>query len=314
MDFGFFAADEVLEDRHRREGETSPDRMKSIMDDIPTKPIVNTRTTQARTSSWTGPRFGQTVKGMKHIIIMNDVPRTGSRLLYRAALNAFDYNWTSVTDHLVRIEYEKKNIEEVQQLKPPAFVHGHTSFYPYTDIWENPPIYINFMREPIARMESNFYYERFGDYAQDPSIHHNDNLTLEQCVNKGLVWCGPWWNWHILFCGYESLCQTDHAWSLEKAKENIDQHYTFIGITEEFETSLQIIERLVPDLLGGLLKAYKELNDDGTNWNELFRTRDKKRLSPRLVDKAREIMKEDVELYEYAYEKFRQLKTRFGLE
>nr|XP_054767061.1 heparan sulfate 2-O-sulfotransferase 1-like [Lytechinus pictus] len=309
LDLGLFAPVDVLEERHVRDVNPGTDRMKATMNVTLIKPTL-----KSKKSSWTGPRYGQTVKGMKHVIIMNDIPRTAGRLLYKAALGAFEYNWTTVADHLIQIEKQKKNIEEVEKLKPPTLVHGHTSFHPYTDVWENPPIYINFVREPVARMESSFYYERFGDYAQDPSIHHNDNMTLEKCVKKGLVWCGPWWNWHILFCGYDSKCETDHEWSLEKAKENIDKYYTFVGITEEFETSLQIIELLVPDLLGGLFKAYKDLNDVGINWNDLFRTRNKKRLSHRLENKAREIMKDDVELYDYAYDKFNQLKVRFGLE
>lgn len=46
-------------------------------------------------------------------------------------------------------------------------------------------------------------------------------------------------------------------WAVEKAKENIEKHYAFVGILEELDDSLQLMEILIPRYFNKAKSVYK---------------------------------------------------------
>ena len=61
---------------------------------------------------------------------------------------------------------------------------------------------------------------------------------------------------HFIFCAQRF--RTPSRWALEQAKKNVLDKYLVVGLTEEFEQFLQVLERLLPDIFSGLVKVWKK--------------------------------------------------------
>ena len=46
-------------------------------------------------------------------------------------------------------------------------------------------------------------------------------------------------------------------WALERAKQNVMENYLLVGILEELEDVLLLLERLLPHFFSGVLNIYK---------------------------------------------------------
>ena len=46
-------------------------------------------------------------------------------------------------------------------------------------------------------------------------------------------------------------------YALEQAKKNVD-HFLFVGIVEEYEDSLTVLERMLPSMFTGAVREYKQ--------------------------------------------------------
>lgn len=55
-----------------------------------------------------------------------------------------------------------------------------------------------------------------------------------------------------------STCRESWDTIVTRAKDNIRKHFIFVGITEEYQTSILLLEKLLPDYMRGLLGAYQE--------------------------------------------------------
>lgn len=47
------------------------------------------------------------------------------------------------------------------------------------------------------------------------------------------------------------------VWALERAKQNVLENYLLVGILEELEDVLLLLERLLPHYFSGVLNIYK---------------------------------------------------------
>eukprot|EP00057_Strongylocentrotus_purpuratus_P035024 XP_797456.3 PREDICTED: uronyl 2-sulfotransferase [Strongylocentrotus purpuratus] len=117
-----------------------------------------------------------------------------------------------------------------------------------------------------------------------------------------------------IFCGFNPKCGKDATWALEQAKSNIDKYYTFIGITEEYEASLRVLEHLMPDMYNGLTEFYLSRINKTNSLTTLSKTANKKPLSQELKNTATERYAVDYELYNFIYDRHRKLKARFGID
>ncbi|XP_063964795.1 uronyl 2-sulfotransferase-like [Lytechinus pictus] len=126
-----------------------------------------------------------------------------------------------------------------------------------------------------------------------------------RCINTGI--------YPITFCGFNRRCQEDRAWALEQAKLNIDKYYTYIGITEDYEASLRIFEHLLPDIYTGMTELYLSLLNQTNNQMARSKTRHKEPLTQDQLDVATKRFAVDYELYNYIYDRHRELKARYGM-
>lgn len=125
---------------------------------------------------------------------------------------------------------EEKNVFTAREAKhlfkwvprPPAF-GGHTSrsYLGYEDELGVPVEYITFIRNPISRYLSHFYYQ-----------NHvmNRNWTMEEFLNEPR------------FSNYMTK-RIAGCFDVEKAKDELANRFAFVGITERFDESLLLMKK-----------------------------------------------------------------------
>ncbi|XP_072016661.1 uronyl 2-sulfotransferase-like [Amphiura filiformis] len=130
------------------------------------------------------------------------------------------------------------------------------------------PVYINVIRDPLARMVSMYYFLRFGDGRISHSWlkqHHawilpeHVNMTFDECVLQELNECVSPVKLSTqisFFCGAHPGCSEPSEWSLQQAKKHIEEEYLFVGINDDYESTVTILERLAPDLFHGLVAEF----------------------------------------------------------
>nr|XP_054766776.1 heparan sulfate 2-O-sulfotransferase 1-like [Lytechinus pictus] len=269
-----------------------------------------------------GSRYGDVVLGTDLVIIYNSVPKCGSRTFGDTSRKIFKKRSLEVTRYSLRHENRsegdrirsKSEIKRlIQGVKKPAYVQGHGIFTAFDD---NPrPVYINFIRDPVSRMVSAFYFTRYGDgqVAKVPLGARMMNMSIEECIVGRRDQCTQP-SYPQIFCGFNNRCGKDLKWALDQAKSNIDKYYTYIGITEDYEASLKVFEHVLPDLYNGTTELYQSLLQEENNRVVETKTKNKQPLSPELTDTVKELLAIDYELYDYIYSKHVQLKERFGID
>lgn len=60
-----------------------------------------------------------------------------------------------------------------------------------------------------------------------------------------------------LLCADLLLTREPGVWALERAKQNVLENYLLVGILEELEDVLLLLERLLPHYFTGVLSIYK---------------------------------------------------------
>lgn len=66
-----------------------------------------------------------------------------------------------------------------------------------------------------------------------------------------------WINWSIWFRFLSISFREPGVWALERAKQNVLENYLLVGILEELEDVLLLLERLLPHYFSGVLNIYK---------------------------------------------------------
>ena len=62
------------------------------------------------------------------------------------------------------------------------------------------------------------------------------------------------------FCGHASECRYfESEAALAKAKENVERYYAVVGVLEQFDASLEVLEAYVPRYFAKAAATYKEL-------------------------------------------------------
>jgi len=254
-------------------------------------------------------------------LIYNRVPKCGSRslttLFYKlGALNKFH-----VTSPYEKGEKQEKNKDEEQkfvswitsQSHPFAYIR-HIYFVDFTRFQLHQPIYINFIRDPIERFESFYYFTRFGNDHNEGNSWMDDqrrNEDIDECVRNRRSEClNPYWQVVPYFCGNDPGCSSRSQWSVDKAKSNIVKNYLFVGLTEEFEKSLYLLEVLAPQFFANATKVYKSDPENQRIKNQT-KTKNKKPTS----EKTKKFLRQktslglEYDLYEFVKKRFLLMST-----
>ncbi|XP_015675314.1 heparan sulfate 2-O-sulfotransferase 1 [Protobothrops mucrosquamatus] len=255
------------------------------------------------------------------VIIYNRVPKTASTSFTNIAYDLCAKN----KYHVLHINTTKnnpvmslqdqvrfvKNITSWKEMKP-GFYHGHISFLDFAKFGvKKKPIYINVIRDPIERLVSYYYFLRFGDDYR-PGLRRRkqgDKKTFDECVAAGGSDCAPEKLWLQIpfFCGHSSECwNVGSRWALEQAKYNLINEYFLVGVTEELEDFIMLLEAALPRFFRGATELYRTGKK-----SHLRKTTEKKLPSKETIAKLQqsEIWKMENEFYEFALEQFQFVRA-----
>ena len=182
----------------------------------------------------------------KYCIIFLHVPKAGGSTLHKI----IESQYPQKAIHDVKHYHEQD--EKVKALKALPedvrsklrVIKGHMPFGLHEYI-SQPYTYISFMRDPIKRIVSHYYYakSRQGHYLYDHII--NNKMSLLDYANSEIT---PELHNYMVRAlsgltrksqyNFEE-CTQEH---LEEAKRVIQKYFCFVGLTEAFDTSLLLLK------------------------------------------------------------------------
>merc|ERR1712156_15124 len=230
--------------------------------------------------------FNNTVKAKKEVLFFNRVPKVGSQttmelLKSLARKNNFMYH----KDRTQKVETIKLTYNEEKWLtnllsyfEPPSVYVKHVCFVNFTQFDLDMPIYVNLVRDPVERVISRYYYVRAPWYFVERKRAFPDlplpnpnwlKKDFDTCVRRGDKECqykegderDDFGQLTEFFCGQDEDCtglNTEIA--LRKARENVEKHYAAVGVLEELNKTLTVLEHYVPRFFKGAKDVY---------WNEI---------------------------------------------
>nr|CAD7587959.1 unnamed protein product [Timema genevievae] len=255
------------------------------------------------------------------VVVYNRVPKTGSTSLVGVAydlckLNNFHVLHLNITGnmHVLSLANQLRFVQNVTRWTSikPAFYHGHVAFVDFGKFGAPQPLYVNLIRKPLDRLVSYYYFLRYGDNFRPHLVRrkHGDKVTFDECVEQGQPDCDPanMWLQVPFLCGHNPHCwEVASDWALEQAKRNLLDKYFLVGVTEQLQDFVQVLEVTLPSLFHGALDHYKT-----SNKSHLRRTAQKLAPSPETIARIQDskVWKMENELYQFALDQFTQVRRR----
>ncbi|CAH0557068.1 unnamed protein product [Brassicogethes aeneus] len=255
------------------------------------------------------------------VLIYNRVPKTGSTSFVGVTydlckVNKFHVLHVNITanSHILSLDNQFKFVKNVTNWKSikPALYHGHFAFVDFSKFGVPKPLYINIIRKPLDRFISYYYFVRYGDNFRPYLIRrkHGNTVSFDECVSKSLPDCDPnnIWLQIPFFCGHSANCwKPGNKWALNEAKKNLVNNYLLVGVTEELNDFIDILEHTLPTVFNGSLHHY--LN---SNKSHLRQTVQKEMPSEKTIVKLRQSMalQMENEFYEFALDQFHFIKKQ----
>ena len=159
--------------------------------------------------------------------------------------------------------------------------------------------YITMVREPVERAISAYYYYHFMKKFKMPEAQRK--APLSECFQNGYFGCEA----NLMtqyFCGHSDICVSkneQHKLALKTAKQNM-LAYVAVGITEEFLISVQLFQRLLPDIIPQFVELPQSIGKKNVNEMDYMGT---------VSEADTNIVKEknylDVQLYAFAKDLFK---------
>jgi len=237
------------------------------------------------TSGSDAEREGSASSGAdKEAVIFLHLPKTAGTTLNR--LIEWEYPLSEMYSvDPVFFEWSAARLHRLspERLRRTRMFKGHMVFGLHK-VLPQPATYITVLRDPVDRVISAFYFMR--NYKLHPLYWklRLQNYTLEDFVRRSRR--DNVQSKIIAGANYEEPCTAEIA---ERAKNNLRQYFSVVGLSERFEESLALMKLR----FGWQLSTYSSFN--------VTRSRPKKHdLSPATLDLIREKNSFDIELYRCA--------------
>lgn len=189
------------------------------------------------------------------------------------------------------------------------------------------PIMVSVVRHPIERLISWFYFARspwnfVGRYKNDPDLGLPTIdwvvQDFENCVISGESECSyipgssfprtAFWRQAIYFCNWgDEKCtpfNSDHT--LQEAKRNVDANFAVVGILEDMDTTVQVLEAYIPKFFRGAEALWEdkkvEFRKINQNWH-------KRKVSDQIRELVAKNMTNELEFYEFCKQRLYRQKT-----
>ncbi|NXE32370.1 UST sulfotransferase, partial [Ptilorrhoa leucosticta] len=261
-------------------------------------------------------------------VVYNRVGKCGSRtvvLLLRILSEKHGFNLVTSDIHnktrLTKNE-QMELIKNISTAEQPYLFTRHVHFLNFSRFGGDQPVYINIIRDPVNRFLSNYFFRRFGDWRGEqnhmirtPNMRQEERyLDINVCILENYPECSNPRLFYIIpyFCGQHPRCREPGEWALERAKLNVNENFLLVGILEELEDVLLLLERFLPHYFKDVLSIYK--NPEHRKLGNLTVTVKKTVPSPEAIQILYQRMRYEYEFYYYVKEQFHLLKRKFGLK
>ncbi|XP_063588962.1 uncharacterized protein LOC134766136 [Penaeus indicus] len=239
-----------------------------------------------------------------HVVIYNRVPKCASATMLRICLglsksNKFSFN------NMRNLGKHKTKADQVKLAKwifgrsftSRHFFFEHMSYFNFSRVgfWE--PTWINVVRHPVKRYISHYYFK-------------GPKQTLDVCIGTGKCDFKHGKNripaQISYFIGYNPISKLKlNARALQMAKQVVERVFVVIGIQEELDNTLLVLQHLLPNFFGGATELeYK-------NWNIQA---SKPPTSNKTLAVLQRWLKVDIEFYEYLKQRFHKQLERITEE
>lgn len=217
------------------------------------------------------------VKLDRQRIFYNRVPKCASTTLYTLMRklsimnNYVHYNSKVYDKKMISEEEQSRFVHHIKSTAPPCTFDRHIFFVNFTRFDESSPIYINLIRDPVERIISSYYYRRLAARLNHGRTAKPSNYWLNKkfrhCVMNSDPECsfidGQSYGVLLLpyFCGQDKRCLIlNNPWALQKAKNNIERYYAVVGVVEELNITLRVLEASLPRFFKGAVEVYNTLS------------------------------------------------------
>jgi Sulfotransferase family len=216
------------------------------------------------------------------MIIFLHIPKTAGSTFQFILENSFGIS-ACHTNHTKKKTFEQADLDFAKRVFPRLkSIAGHNLIDPL-QLSASEPFFMTFLREPLSRVISQYY-----DFINQKKI----NITYEEFLktNEYVE------NLHVrLMAG---------GWDLDKAKRFLEK-CSFVGLTETFDLSLRVFERLSPRKLNLNYKRRRVTPDYSQE------IRDKRVQMKEMAEKYNKL---DLQLYSFAVnEIFPKICAKAGL-
>nr|XP_009858624.1 heparan sulfate 2-O-sulfotransferase 1-like isoform X1 [Ciona intestinalis] len=205
------------------------------------------------------------------IILYNRVPKTGSTSFSNLVYDLTKTNkmyclHLNITRNSLKIpigdQYNLALNMTTWVERRPALYHGHFGYFSFAQFGFPDPMYINILREPLDRLLSFYYFIRYGDDFRKglKRTKQGDKTTFDECVAQNGHDCQPraLWLQIPMMCGQSAECwKVGSQWALQQAKENLVNRYALVGVTEQLEDFVVVLEAIQPRIFNGIINKFR---------------------------------------------------------
>nr|CAG4648009.1 EOG090X088H [Moina brachiata]SVE93082.1 EOG090X088H [Moina brachiata] len=206
------------------------------------------------------------------VIVYNRVPKTGSTSFVGLAYELCSKNKYKVlhinitkNSHTLSLADQLRfawNLSE-WNLNQATFFHGHLAYLDFSKFSAPSPMFINIIRQPLDRMISYYYFLRYGDDFRPHLVRkkQGNKISFDECVKEGHAECDPsnLWLQVPFFCGHHADCWIPgNKWAFQQAKSNLLNRYLVVGVTDQMEEFVAVLEATLPLYFKGALDLYRQ--------------------------------------------------------
>ncbi|KAK6295527.1 hypothetical protein J4Q44_G00347530 [Coregonus suidteri] len=273
-------------------------------------------------------RWSSSVLPFPSQVVYNRVGKCGSRtvvILLRLLAERHQFNLISSDIHnKTRLtKHEQVDLmRNISNIPQPFLYTRHVHFLNFTRFRIEQPVYINIIRDPISRFLSNYFFRRFGDWRGEqnhlirtPGMKDDERyLDINVCILENYPECSNPRLFYIIpyFCGQHPQCREPGVWALERAKQNVLENFLIVGILEELEDVLLLLERLLPHYFTDVLNIYK--SPDYRKMGNMTGTVRKHTPTLEALQVLYHHMRYEYDFYNFIRDQFHLMKKKIGLK
>lgn len=257
-------------------------------------------------------------------VVYNRVGKCGSRSMQNiikvlADQQKFNFYISPVSnDTRPKMLDLSKEVKLISNLQTPALYSRHIHYINFAKFGELQPVYINMIRDPIERFSSQYHFKRYGDFISKKQrggktlTEGQRNMNINDCILRNHSDCMGLKLWYIIpyFCGQDPICRLPSVEGLRRAKMHVLDNYLAVGVLEDFNGTLKVFEKLLPDYFTGASSIWSGIVGSESSKTS---TRGKQTLSREAYEVLKERLAYEYDFYNFVYNIYKNLKVQLNI-